>query len=309
MAGWDDIGLYGRSTKPRLLLSIRVTSCEQRAVEAARTWFDLSFERLGGGLRARLVNQPERRASGPEALRLIPGTVRGILQVAGKELFDTPDRFLNLESWSDFLEELAGLPLLAAVQLDDVDGQDDQADGIFQITCRRITVGDETWLDLLTMGDQSLIDSPAGQETMTSVLRDVCQFGDVVYGEISWLEDTNQTVLERALGLRPAEILAGASMTSRGYAWLTVIPAQAAARLGGRQSLAKSRAFAKVQQLPNGALWLQSKPDRFVDYDESAASQIFQELASVLPPGQPNLYMLKPPNILIDRDASATAEA
>lgn len=72
----------------------------------------------------------------------------------------------------------------------------------------------------------------------------------------------------------------------RGYSWVTVCPAELAARLGGAAALAGCGAFVRVEELPRGAVWLQATED-FAGYDEAAMRRVFEALAPVLPAGQP----------------------
>ncbi len=42
------------------------------------------------------------------------------------------------------------------------------------------------------------------------------------------------------------------------YAWVTIIPPELAANLGGADGLAATEAFCDVNELPNGSLWLRA---------------------------------------------------
>jgi len=86
-------------------------------------------------------------------------------------------------------------------------------------------------------------------------------------------------------GGRVESMLAGREVL-RGYSWVTVCPGELAARLGGVDALAASGAFARVEQLRCGGVWLQATK-RFAEYDDAAVRRVFQVLAPVLPGGLP----------------------
>jgi hypothetical protein len=72
----------------------------------------------------------------------------------------------------------------------------------------------------------------------------------------------------------------------RGYSWLTVVPAELAERLGGVDQLHRSGAFADVEVLPHGGVWLLATKD-YREYGTTQYTQVFRALAPVLRPGKP----------------------
>jgi hypothetical protein len=71
----------------------------------------------------------------------------------------------------------------------------------------------------------------------------------------------------------------------RGYSWLTVVPQELAARLGGPSGLAATGAFAEVRPLSKGGVWLLATHD-YRDFDDAALRSIFNVVAPILRPGR-----------------------
>ena len=93
----------------------------------------------------------------------------------------------------------------------------------------------------------------------------------------------------------------------QGYSWVTLIPASAAARLGGAAALTGSGAFWRADELPTGGVLVQAT-ERMGDYDLAAARRMWEVLAPALPPGVP----ARPPDwpadmpwLVIPEDAAA----
>lgn len=96
-----------------------------------------------------------------------------------------------------------------------------------------------------------------------------------------------QTPLDTAVfrGGRIPSIIGGRQVL-RGYSWVTVVPSELAAKVGGVRALLASGAFVVVEELPSGGLWLRAT-ETPADYDGDAVRRVFEALAPVLPPGQP----------------------
>ncbi|MGX1267414.1 hypothetical protein [Streptomyces phaeoluteigriseus] len=72
----------------------------------------------------------------------------------------------------------------------------------------------------------------------------------------------------------------------RGYSWVTGVPAELAARLGGRGALEATGAFHAVRELSAGGLLLQAT-ETLTGYDDHRMDAVFRALTPVLPPGMP----------------------
>jgi hypothetical protein len=110
-----------------------------------------------------------------------------------------------------------------------------------------------------------------------------------------------ETQLEQALNRHPWQTLPEWDRHLRGYSWVTVVPAVLAAQLGGAGGLRDSGAFARVDEVAAGSLWLQAAA-RWGEYreDQAVADRIFEVLARVLPPGKPESYeVIRPASPLL----------
>jgi len=96
-----------------------------------------------------------------------------------------------------------------------------------------------------------------------------------------------ETDLEHVLRRRVRDSLRDWDRYLRGYSWVTVVPAALAPRAGGPDGLRASGAFAVVEELAGGAVWLQAT-DRWSEYRADRVERVFEALAPVLPPGMPH---------------------
>jgi hypothetical protein len=119
-----------------------------------------------------------------------------------------------------------------------------------------------------------------------------------VFGHVSYADSVTdaETQLEQALNRRPRHTLPEWDRYLRGYSWVTVIPAALAARVGGASGLRDSGAFARLDEVAGGSLWLQaaSRWSEFRD-DQASVDRVFNALAPVLPPGMPESYRVVRP--------------
>jgi hypothetical protein len=70
----------------------------------------------------------------------------------------------------------------------------------------------------------------------------------------------------------------------RGYWWVTVVPGELAARLGGPGGLAATGAFHEVSSLPDGSVWLRATPT-INEFTGERIREVFEALAPILPAG------------------------
>jgi len=123
-----------------------------------------------------------------------------------------------------------------------------------------------------------------------SFMRDYCARQAVAFGHMSARSRglPGETDLERALNRQTWTSLAEWDRYLRGYSWVTVVPAVLAARLGGAGALRDSGAFAVVDEMVGGSVWLQATR-QWSEWagDQAAVDRVFDALAPVLPPGMP----------------------
>jgi hypothetical protein len=114
-----------------------------------------------------------------------------------------------------------------------------------------------------------------------------------VFGHVSYAGSVTdaETQLEQALNHHPRHTLPEWDRHLRGYSWVTVVPAVLAAQLGGAGGLRDSDAFARVDEVAGGSLWLQAAA-RWGEYreDQAVVDRVFEVLARILPPGKPKSY-------------------
>jgi len=107
-------------------------------------------------------------------------------------------------------------------------------------------------------------------------------FGRVCAGE----PVTPKANLDAALKRKLCTSVAEARQSLRGYAWVTVCPAELTDALGGVDALKKSGAFHRVAPLTSGGTVLQAT-ETLAAFSNEALRRTFHALAPVLPPGVP----------------------
>jgi len=119
---------------------------------------------------------------------------------------------------------------------------------------------------------------------LTRAMADKC---NPLYGSIGYDVGEDGTVLESAFNSYGLfDDYAEVRQYLRGYDWVTVLPAEIAARLGGAESLRRSGAFVDAQDLASGGVLVRATSD-FFDYSIADANQVFRTLAPCLRPGMP----------------------
>jgi uncharacterized protein YndB with AHSA1/START domain len=153
--------------------------------------------------------------------------------------------------------------------------------------------GDPSWVQLAARGflpdGEADLSRPEVSDRWAGVVREVAAAADVTFGYVGDGGGTNHgTALED--GLRSIRRLDGERDAGRrylrSYSWITVCSQPVGERLGGAEAVTASGAFARVEQLPKGGLWLQAT-SRFGDYDLAAMRRVFVAVAPVLPDGVP----------------------
>ncbi|WP_046731611.1 hypothetical protein [Streptomyces humi] len=109
--------------------------------------------------------------------------------------------------------------------------------------------------------------------------------------------------LEAALRRTHRKYLGESRTHLRGYSWVTGVPAELAARLGGASHLSADGAFHAVRELRGGGLLLQAT-ETLAGYDDRAMREVFRALAPVLPPGIPGDDPARPGLRVVPEDAS-----
>lgn len=129
---------------------------------------------------------------------------------------------------------------------------------------------------------------PGVSQRWARVVRELADMVDVSYGQIGvdpvfHGEAPLDGLLRRRGMIKSVRV---AREVLRGYSWVTICPPELAERLGGVSAMVDTGAFATVEELTHGGLWLQATPDA-ADYDQAAVWRVFKALAPVLPTGMP----------------------
>lgn len=127
-------------------------------------------------------------------------------------------------------------------------------------------------------------------------------FGRVCAGEPVTPKTNLDAVLKRKLRTSVAEARQGL----RGYAWVTVCPAELTDALGGADALKRSGAFHRVVSLASGGTVLQAT-ETLAAFSNEAMRKTFQALAPVLPPGVPHFNPAAPYARFVPEDAGQFA--
>ncbi len=127
--------------------------------------------------------------------------------------------------------------------------------------------------------------SPQLQRELVSFVREWVAKVKTCYGHVTDDADSLATALERATGRYSWDTIPRCREALRGYSWVTVCPAELAARLGGSIGLERTEAFCAVAEVAGGSVFLQATP-AFDEYDGAAMRRVFEALAPVLLPGR-----------------------
>jgi hypothetical protein len=189
------------------------------------------------------------------------------------------------------LTELANRPLSAKFRLRQLDkaGVPYEGSGELLVAAEVVDEDRPEWVQL--RAESTLLSAehdpmrPVVTQRWAGVLRVMAEQVDACFGHLC--DDdaaVGRTALDAALsrGGEVMSVLQGRRLL-RGDSWVTVCPAELAWRLGGMQALAASGAFAVVEQLPHGGIWLPAT----TDFDQQAVRKVFKALAPVLPAGKP----------------------
>lgn len=124
-----------------------------------------------------------------------------------------------------------------------------------------------------------------------------------LYGHIEWDNFDELTNLDTVLRRKRRTSLREGRQFLRGYAWVTVCPAELVTRLGGAAALEDSGVFHRVFPLRAGGVLLQASAT-MDGYTEQVMERVFEALAPVLPPGEPSPDPAHPDTRFVPRDAA-----
>ncbi|WP_433728762.1 hypothetical protein ACQP2Y_15735 [Actinoplanes sp. CA-051413] len=284
--------------------------------DAAYVWFDTLTRALTPAERAELAGLPAATRINPlaEGPQGEPGKLYGLIEVdrsIGGGYPTTERRHLSDEGWEWLRGELADLPKNVTVWIGRFTGNGFLG-GRLMVAKAWPVRNTPGWLvlDAQVVADQ-FTDPGSGRAEQQRWLGAIRQAADRLnpsFGQIDYWRDKGTTALERwSTGLaRDAQLAIPQTRERlRGYSWLTIASQEVAEKLGGAAAVAATGAFAEVEPLTEGGLWLLATED-FADYGMKAAESVFHAVAPALPPGMPRQRdnYGEPPTFVVIADPS-----
>ncbi|MFF2101776.1 hypothetical protein [Streptomyces sp. NPDC058202] len=213
---------------------------------------------------------------------------------------DAPRRFPQVgRTWRQFEEGLAAFPWGANIIF--LSGQGELRT-LGRTSSLHVLGGGSAWrasaaVTLNAPGDVSSC------RALVDFLHTALDSSAPAFGRIEGNNFHELTNLDAALRRRKRTSLRESRQFLRGYAWVTVCPAELTARFGGAANLEKSGAFHRVLPLQAGGVLLQAS-DTLTGYTDQVMQRVFEALAPVLPPGEPRPDPAYPAMRFVPRDAA-----
>lgn len=281
-----------------MMIATRIEKGDE-AVRIGRRWLQriprAIAPRYWAVLDAALPLDPESLdVYGPEDVQTPSGRPRAVLMRHTEGRYPRTTVF-SPRKLEKAIRALEDFPLETVLSLDELDTEDailepgtlsigihrkDDDPGAFSFTLRG---GDVAQGGIMDAGEAMF-------SAATEEVREVCREIDVDFAVVGdpgmalWSTSLEESLGYYGLDLDPREVL-------RGYGWVTVISGELATRLGGAEAMRSDEAFAVVEELPYGGLWLQAT-ERYEDYDEDAVWRVFRAFAPVLPDQKPGNFEL-----------------
>jgi hypothetical protein len=299
-----------------LEVQLNVDTSRGSLADAAYVWFDTLTEALTPAERAELAGLPAATRLNPlaEGPQGEPGELFGLIEVdrsIGGGYPITQRRHLSDEGLEWLRGELADMPKEVTVWIGRFT-ENGFLGGRFMYAQARPLRNTSGWLVLdAEVPTDDFTDPGCGRAEQQRWLRAIRPAADRLnpgYGQIDYWRDKGNTALERcSTGLaRNAQLAIPQTRERlRGYSWLTIASQEVAEKLGGASALAATGAFAEVEPLAGGGLWLLATED-FADYGMKAAEAVFHAVAPALPPGMPRRRDVhgEPPTFVVIADPS-----
>lgn len=275
-------------------LIARITSGDALAAAAVPWLQDVLtevFTELYDGLRVRPVVRDKPRArSDTDTPWGQPGHVLGVLRTyQSRPMISGRDVVFSEKSWQRFLSRLGNYPHAVDVMINQLDQCGFPVHrGYAEMGIRRDFYLPDWYR--FTFGaiaaDTSWPDSPEAQDRWAELVkRHAAAIGACAGGMNDDMGWDGATALQRtAARFSLADNSTDFQSVLRGYSWITIVPPEAAARLGGASALTASGAFWEVIELPNGAVWLRATPT-INEFTANKIWAVFETLAPELPTG------------------------
>ncbi|MFF1423200.1 hypothetical protein [Streptomyces sp. NPDC058280] len=218
--------------------------------------------------------------------------------LSGGRDFRVPDVRAN---WRDLADALRGLPLHASAAFHEPHPDDGSwVDHFGRIEATRVGRGGSHSELSVAVFAADRISDPAYCSGLVDFLATALDGANPAFARIDHLNFHDTTDLEAVLRRPQRKSLREARTLLRGYSWVTGVPAELAARLGGARALEAT--FHAVRELPGGGLLLQAT-ETLAGYDKHRMHAVFRALAPVLPPGMPDNAPARPDPRVVFEDA------
>lgn len=270
--------------------------CEFRSdvdyVALAKRWIERALEEVCLEELQQILSGPSldpnsiRREGAPCGT---PGSLWGFCSVTarGTRGERSASRVISSKNLAWLVEKISAEALSVTVAISNLG-----ADGYPQIRLARVAIdrelGADSWVRFSFEFPDFRLNSEKYQQNFLRFVKARAAEINPSFGHVAYRYTLGKTAMEVVLGppwLLPEDTLRESRTYLRGYDWITVCPAELAARLNV-QSLLNSGAFCEVQELENGGIWLQATP-RIAEYDLDHVRMAWQELSSLLRPGVP----------------------
>jgi hypothetical protein len=269
------------------------------------------FPDLYDGLRTRPVTRDrERPRSDIDLPWGQPRHVLGVLRTyQSRPLIPGRDVMFSEKSWPRFLARLRNYPHAVDVMINELDGRG------FPVHRGWAGIGIHRDLSMpewyrFTFGamavDTRWPEAPEIQDRWADLVkRHAAAVGAYAGGMNDDMGWSGETALQHAIGGNAlAAGTADFQSVLRGYSWITIVPPEAAARLGGAPGLQASGAFCDVTELPNHAVWLRATPT-INEFTGHRIQAVFETLAPELPAGKAEFrYISETYRLMEDADAA-----
>lgn len=285
-------------------------------------WFDVVSQRIAPDHRRSIADQSaEPKGSkvrfGPFG---VPGEPFGIVDVCRwskqTQTSKSAERNYSRLGMDWFRQELQDLPTKASLWFGNLDELGHRSGGVLSLTA--LSRRPNGWLRLHAHpSEDKLLEAPdclATQQAWLDLVRDFADRFDAAFGHIAYYYGNGETELEESFYREPQTMrearftILNARATLRGYSWVTIVPRELMAKVGGVEGLTSSRAFHRVEPLPGGGALLVATAD-YRDYQGDAVGLVFRALAPILPHGMPMPWPPyipdKPPERIVFEDAGA----
>ncbi|MGW1540888.1 hypothetical protein ACWCPM_11710 [Streptomyces sp. NPDC002309] len=208
------------------------------------------------------------------------------------------------ENWPAFAEALRAHPFYASAGFHEPSGEDEWVDDHGRVGSQHAgRGGTHTELSVFLPGGDRIVD-PDFCARLVDFLAAALDGADPVFARVDYLNFHDKPDLEAALRRSHRKYLSESRTYLRGYSWVTGVPSELAARLGGASCFAATGAFHAVRELRGGGLLLQAT-ETLAGYDDRAMHAVFRALAPVLPPGIPEHDPARENLRVVFEDASA----